>query len=106
MLVLGLMGLYILYTVFRERLQHQPYLTITDESIIMKREHYPENVIRFDEVKSFERETSRFLGHTSYTGSIIVHLKNGHGFVNVIGAGDLTLKPQYLYELLNERLRK
>ena len=106
LLFLGLTGLYILFTVFRERLLHKPYLTINDESIIMKRKHYPENVIRFDEVKSFERETLSFLGHTSYTGMIIVHLKNGHGFVNVISAGDLTMKSQDLYELLNERLQK
>ena len=106
MLVLGMMSLYILFTVFRERLLHWPYLTITDEGIVMRREHYPENVIRFDEVKSFERETSRFLGHTSYTGTIIVHLKNGHGFVGVIGASGLTMKPQQLYDLLNERLKK
>ena len=106
MLVLCLWGLYLLSTVFRERWQHRPYLTITDESIIMQRKDYPENVIRFDEVKSFERETSRFLGHTSFTGSIIVHLKNGHGFVSIIGASDLTMKSQQLYDQLNERLKK
>lgn len=106
MLFLSLTGLFILFMVFRERLLHRPYLTITDESIIMRREHYPENVIRFDEVKSFERETQRFLGHTSYTGMIIVHLKNGNGFVNVINASNLIMKSQHLYELLNERLQK
>jgi hypothetical protein len=105
MLFLGLMGLFILFTVFRERLLRRPYLTITDECIIEKREHYPEIVIRFNKVKFFERETVRFLGHTSNTGKIIVHLKNGNGFVNIISANGLTMKSQQLFDLLNERLK-
>ena len=105
MLFLGLMGLFILFTVFRERLLHRPYLTITDESIIINREHRSKMIIRFDEVKSFERETLSFLGHTSYTGMIIVHLKNGNGFVNIISANGLTMKSQQLFDLLNERLK-
>lgn len=106
MLFLGITGLCALFMVFRERLLHRPYLSISDESIVMKREHYPDNIILFGEVKSFERETLRFLGHTSYTGMIIVHLKRGNGFVYVISAGDLTMKSQQLYDLLNERLKK
>ena len=106
MLFLGLTGLYALYTVFRERLRHRPYLTITDESIVMNREHMPEVIVRFDEVSSFERETLRFLGHTTYSGMIIVHLKNGQGFVNVISGNGLTIKSQQLFDLLNEQLQK
>jgi hypothetical protein len=104
MLFFGITGLFILFMGFRDRLLHRPYLTITDESIIERRNHYPEIVIHFDKVKSFERETLRFMGHTSYTGMIIVHLKNGNGFVNIISANNLTMKSQQLYDLLNERL--
>ena len=103
-LVLGLMGLFILFNVFRERLMRQPYLTVTDESIIINRKYCKVITIRFDEIKSFERETLKVWKHTKYTGSIIVHLKNGHGFVHVINADCLAVKEQVLWDILNERL--
>ena len=104
-LFLGLMGVFILFTVFRERLTHRPYLTITDESIII-RKRGEVTTIRFDEIKSFERETLTILKHTTYTGMIIVHLVSGHGFVHVISADRLSIKQQVLCDLLNERLNK
>ena len=103
-LFFGLTGLYALFDVFRERLMRRPYLTITDESIIIRRKWHDEITVRFDEIKSFERESLTILKHTSYTGSIIVHLKNGHGFVHIISADSLAIKEQVLWDLLNERL--
>ena len=104
MLFFGLTGLYALFDLFRERLTHRPYLTITDENIIINRKYSKENTIRFDEIKSFERETLTIWKYTSYTGMIIVHLKNGQGFVNVISANGLAIKEKVLWDLLNERL--
>ena len=104
-LLIGFGGLFILFTVFRERLTHRPYLTITDESIII-RKRGKVTTIRFDEIKLFERETLTILKHTTYTGMIIVHLVSGHGFVHVISADRLAIKQQVLWDLLNERLYK
>ena len=104
-LFLGPMGLYLLYNVFRERLLHRPYLTITDESIIINRKGHEETTIRFDEIKSFERETLTIWKYTKYSGYIIIHLKDDNGFVHVINADNLAIKAQVLYDLLNERLK-
>lgn len=103
-LFLGLMGLYLLYNVFRERLMHRPYLTITDECIVINRKRHKEITIRFDEIKSFEQETMTIFKHTRYTGYIIVHLKKDNFFVRVINADDLAIKQQILWDMLNERL--
>jgi len=37
---------------------------------------------------------------------IIVHLKNGGGFVKLINAAGLTTKPQVLCDLLNEQIKR
>ena len=105
-LFLGPMGLYLLYNVFRERLMHRPYLTITDESIVINRKGHEETTICFDKIKSFERETLTIWKYTKYSGYIIVHLKDGNGFVHVINADDLAIKEQVLWDLLNERLKQ
>jgi len=36
---------------------------------------------------------------------IIVHFKNGNGYVNMFSADGLTMKPQRLCDLLNERVK-
>ena len=105
-LFFGLIGLYALFDVFRERLMHRPYLTITDKSIIINRKWHNEITVRFDQIKSFERETLTIWKHTKYTGNIIVHLKNGHGFVHIISADSLAIKEQVLWDMLNERLKR
>lgn len=103
-LFLGLTGLFLLLSVFDERLLHRPYLTITDERIIINRKWHKETIIRFDEIKSFEREKLTIWKLTIYSGVIIIHLVNGHGSVNMINANGLVVKQQALCDLLNERL--
>lgn len=48
----GLGGLLMLYAILKERLTGKPFLTITDEAVIM--EGMKQTVIRFADVKSFE----------------------------------------------------
>ena len=48
----GLGGLYMLYGTLKERLTGKPFLTITDEAVIM--EGMKQAVIRFSDVESFE----------------------------------------------------
>ena len=103
-LFLSLTGLFALYTMFRERLTNRPYLTITDENIVIRREWHDDITVSFREIKSFERETLTIFNHTTFTGSIIVHLVNGHGFVHIISADGLAIGQQELFDLLNERL--
>ena len=47
----GLGGLYMLYGTLKERLTGKPFLTITDEAVIM--DGMKQAVIRFADVKSF-----------------------------------------------------
>lgn len=104
-LFFGLTGFYLLFDTFADRLLHRPRLTITDECIVINRRWHKEETIRFDEIKSFERERLRIWKYSCYTGMIIVHLVNGRGFVNMISADRLAIKNQVLFDLLNERLR-
>lgn len=100
MLFLLLLGLFFLFMAFRERLMNRPYLIITDEHIAINR-YNRQDIIRFNEVKSFECETMRIWRFSLHTGNIIVHLVRGNGFVNIIKADHLTIKSQKLCELLN-----
>lgn len=100
MLFFLLLGLFSLFLVFRERLMNRPYLIITDEHIVINR-YNRQDIIRFNEVKSFECETMRIWRFTLHTGDIIVHLVRGNGFVKFISANNLTIKSQKLCELLN-----
>lgn len=104
MLFLLLLGLFFLFMVFRERLMNRPYLIITDEHIAINR-YNRQDIIRFNEVKSFECETMRIWRFSLHTGDIIVHLVRGNGFVNFIKADNLTIKSQKLCELLNDCLQ-
>ena len=99
-LFLLLLGLFFLFMAFRERLMNRPYLIITDEHIAINR-YNRQDIIRFNEVKSFECETMRIWRFSLHTGDIIVHLVRGNGFVNIIKADHLTIKSQKLCELLN-----
>ena len=104
-LFLLLLGLFFLFMVFRERLMNRPYLIITDEHIAINR-YNRQDIIRFNEVKSFECETMRIWRFSLHTGYIIVHLVRGNGFVNIIKADHLTIKSQKLCELLNGCLQE
>ena len=99
-LFLLLLGLFFLFMAFRERLMNRPYLIITDEHIAINR-YNRQDIIRFNEVKSFECEIMRIWRFSLQTGNIIVHLVRGNGFVNIIKADHLTIKSQKLCERLN-----
>ena len=79
------------------------YLTINDDRIIIYDKREPEEIC-FNEVKTFECEIIRLWRFNIPTDGIIAHLKNGNGYVKTFSAGGLTVKPQRLCDLLNERL--
>ncbi len=85
------------------RLPKRNYLTIGDDGIIVndKRRQWS---VRFDEVESFECEKTKLWRFTMYTDEIIVHFNDNSGYVKMIDAEGLTMKPQPLCDLLNERL--
>ena len=60
--------------------------------------------VRFDEVKSFECETTKLWRFNLPTDHMIVHLKNGNGYVKMFSTDGLTIKQHELCDLLNERL--
>ena len=82
----------------------RPYLIIGKDGIVVnaKRGQW---TVRFDEVKSFECEVARIWRFTTRTDEIIVHLKNGNGYVKMFAADGLTMKVQELCDILNERLK-
>ena len=82
----------------------RPYLIIGKDGIVVnaKRGQW---TVRFDEVKSFECEVARIWRFTTRTDEIIVHLKNGNGYVKMFAADGLTMKAQELCDILNERLK-
>ena len=63
------------------------------------------NEVRFDEVKSFECETTRLWRFNLPTDNMIAHLKNGNGYVKMFSTDGLTIKQRELCDLLNERLQ-
>lgn len=96
---------FLLYMAIKKilMLPQRTYLTINDDRVIIndKRGQWE---IGFNEVDAFERETTRFWRFNIPTDEIIVHLKNGNGYVKMFPADGLTVKPQQLCDLLNERL--
>ena len=116
----GLGGLYMLYTILKERLTGKPYLTITDEGIIS--EGVKQSVIHFADVQSFEVVK---MGRQQF---VAVHYKPGveqqkldeadmlgrsvrklnQKLVNAqenISTVGISMKVEELCDLLNERLR-
>ena len=115
----GLCGLYMLYSMLKERLMGKPFMTITDEGIII--ENAKQKVIRFADVESFELMEMR------NQQFIAVHYKSGVEQQKLDEAGALgrsirnlnrnlvnaqetfstvgtDMKAEVLCELLNERL--
>ncbi len=106
--VAGFIGcVFLLYMVIKKILMipKRTYLTIRDDRIIIydKRGQWE---VRFSEVDAFECETIRLWRFDLPTDEIIVHLKNGNGYVKMFSADGLTVKPQQLCDLLYERLSK
>ncbi|MCR5820977.1 MAG: hypothetical protein K6F94_08560 [Bacteroidaceae bacterium] len=85
------------------KLPKRNYLTISDDSIVVndKRKQWS---VRFDEVESFECEKVTIWLFTMYTGEMNVHFNDDNDYVKMIDADGLTMKPQPLCDLLNERL--
>lgn len=117
----GLGGLLMLYAILKERLTDRPFMTITDEAIIM--EGMKQSVIRFADVKSFEVVNMRnqkfvavhykpnveqqkmdeagTLGRS--IRSLNRQLVNAQETITTTGTG---MKAEELCNLLNERLRR
>ena len=80
------------------------YLTITDNCVIVN-ERRGQWEVRFDEVKSFECETTKLWRFNLPTDHMIVHQKNGNGYVKMFSTDGLTIKQHELCDMLNERLQ-
>ena len=116
----GLCGLYMLYSMLKERLTGKPFMTITDEGIII--ENAKQKVIRFADVESFELIEMR------NQQFIAVHYRSGVEQQKLDEAGTLgrsirnqnrnlvnaqetfstvgtDMKAEVLCELLNERIK-
>ena len=117
----GFGGLYMLYGMLKERLTGKPFLTITDEAVIM--EGMKQTVIRFADVESFNVEK---MGRQEF---VAVHYKpgverqkmdeanaldrsirklnrqlvNAQENISTTGTG---MKGQELCDLLNERVKR
>ena len=117
-------GVIFLYMIFIERILHQPYYTITDNGIILNA--YKKFEIKFSDVKNFSLSEIK---HNIYVKSrfISIHYKKNierkkynkasrlgryirdfnervSSAHEAIPADGLTIKPQQLCDLLNERL--
>ncbi len=104
-IILFVGSVFLLYWVIRKILElpKRIYLTISDDCIVVNDKRGQWSAC-FDEVKSFECEKVRLWRFTMHTGEIIVHFNDSSGYVTMIGADGLTMKPQALCSLLNERL--
>ena len=90
-LFFGGVGLFSAYTVMKERIKGKPYIVITDKKILVYNREFLE--IRFADIESF-----------SLSGkNIVIEYKND-ATLEVLMTGPLTITPQKLCELMNERL--
>ncbi len=115
----GLCGLYILYSMVKERLTGKPFLTITDEAVV--NEGVKKTVIRFADVESFEvvkMNKQDFVAVHYKPGvekqkldesgtlsrsvrKLNLQLVNAQENISTVGTG---MKVEVLCDLLNERL--
>jgi len=120
-LFFGLGGLFVAYLVLKEQLALTPYLVITDEKVIMNGEKLWE--ASFADVEIFfliRVSTARMIG-VKYKKNIEAQRLDNTGqwgraarnfslkltgAQESIGAVGLTVKPQVLCDLLNERLEE
>lgn len=84
------------YPLVKERITKQPYLTITDEHVKVDNRKGLE--IRYADVDSFT------LKRILVDGMIVVNYSNEKATPEGILVSDLTMKPEELLEILNERL--
>lgn len=121
LLLFGGGGLFMLYSLLKERIMHIPYYVITDERIVMNTGKGFE--IRFADVEEFfltGAATSRLIG-IHYKQDVELQKVEGAsrmgravrrfnervaGSQESIPASDLTIKPKVLCALLNERLEQ
>lgn len=117
----GLGGLLMLYAILKERLTDRPFMTITDEAIIM--EGMKQSVIRFADVKSFEvvnMRNQKFVA-VHYKPNVEQQKKDEAGTIGrnirslnrrlvnaqeTITTTGTSMKAEELCDLLNERLRR
>jgi hypothetical protein len=117
----GLGGLYMLYGMLKERLTGKPFLTITDEAVIM--EGMKQAVIRFADVESFnvvKMEKQEFVAVHYKPGVELKKMDEANGLDRSIRKLNLQLvnaqenisttgtdmKAQELCDLLNERMKQ
>ena len=117
----GLGGLYMLYGMLKERLTGKPFLTITDEAVIM--EGMKQAVIRFADVESFnvvKMGKQEFVAVHYKPGVELKKMDEANGLDRSIRKLNLQLvnaqenisttgtdmKAQELCDLLNERLEQ
>lgn len=117
----GLGGLYMLYGMLKERLTGKPFLTITDEAIIM--EGMKQAVIRFADVESFnvvKMGKQEFVAVHYKPGVELKKMDEANGLdrsirklnrqlVNAqenISTTGTDMKAQELCDLLNERMKQ
>lgn len=117
----GLGGVLMLYAILKERLTDRPFMTITDEAIIM--EGMKQSVIRFADVKSFEvvnMRNQKFVAvhykpnveqqKMDEAGTIGRNIRSlNRRLVNAqetITTTGTSMKAEELCDLLNERLRR
>jgi hypothetical protein len=117
----GLGGLYMLYGTLKERLTGKPFLTITDEAVIM--EGMKQAVIRFADVESFnvvKMGKQEFVAVHYKPGVELKKMDEANGLDRSIRKLNLQLvnaqenisttgtdmKAQELCDLLNERMKQ
>ena len=117
----GVCGIYVLYGMLKERLTGKPFLTITDEAVIM--EGMKQAVIRFADVESFNvvkmgkqefvavhykpgvelKKMDEANGLDRSIRKLNLQLVNAQENISTTGTG---MKAQELCDLLNERLEQ
>jgi len=116
----GIGGVFLLFLVLKERLMRTPFLTVTDKSVVMST--LKDWEINFVDVERFfliSMGRTKFIGIEYKPG--VEHQKmddattlgrwvrqfnvKASGFQESIPADGLTIKPQQLCDLLNERLQ-
>lgn len=130
LLFFGLGGLFMLFMLLRERLLHKPYITITDDKVIV---NHVGRIWEYNlaDIRRFELHEYRGWGYRFffYTSIISVHYKSNvetkkmgeaKGIDRItrkmsvammnaqegIKADQLTMKPKQLCDLLNKRLKQ
>ena len=121
-LFFGICGLFFVFLMLRERINHKPYYIITDEYVMMDsgmkkweirfadvEEFYLINVMSSKQVGIRYKKEIEFqkMNDASSTGRTIRKMNERiAGVQESLPADDLTIKPQQLCDLLNMKLTK